>query len=617
MKAITKALIASFAAAAIMTAGQGLSCSGILAAADNTAAGQITDGTKSIDGCSITLSQSLYEYSGEPVVPGEEQLTVTDGETVLVRNVDYTLSLTGNTEPGEAAVTVAGIGRYSGSTQVSFTIAPKPVTMNLINYGNGGIRVEWDASPSAHAYQIIYSQDEDFASYHSTTVKDPATTYVNLTKVPRAGETWYVKVRPFITATGDVSLPRCGTYCSAKRITTHIDANTIRTVTIPYISYTYTGKAVTPEVKVKNAMGVIVPPENYSVVYSSNVNVGKARITVRGKGSFKGSVVKEFYVKPAKEKITSAVPGNSAFRLNWTRATEGAVGYQVLYSRDKAALKAATGEVSSVLSAKYVHSYTSTNLDDLTENFSRVPGKGETWYVKVRAFITKDGTASTTRYGNYSAVTTVQTQLYSKALTAAAYLYKAAAYDTSPVSRVTKGTKAAVLEEKGLWYKVYANGNVGYVYNKAFGVTANTTSRIYDEKTVVTLADDILFDIGTSAEAIWKYVCVNMNYLTRPYIGTRNYRAAVAATYHTGSCYYYSALTDLLFERAGYDHEIIQGKYNGCEHNFVAYKRKDSKSWLYAETVPSAYGRIRSYTLTADYLLTHKYTWDRTKYVSG
>ena len=58
--------------------------------------------------------------------------------------------------------------------------------------------------------------------------------------------------------------------------------------------------------------------------------------------------------------------------------------------------------------AKNVHSYTSTNLSDTSENFSRVPNSGETWYVKVRSFITKDGKATSTRYGNYSAVRSIK-----------------------------------------------------------------------------------------------------------------------------------------------------------------------------------------------------------------
>ena len=68
----------------------------------------------------------------------------------------------------------------------------------------------------------------------------------------------------------------------------------------------------------------------------------------------------------------------------------------MLYSKDKNFVKD-------------VHSYTSTNLYDTTENFTSVPRRGETWYVKVRTFITRDGKSTSTRYGNYSDVKKITT----------------------------------------------------------------------------------------------------------------------------------------------------------------------------------------------------------------
>ena len=162
-------------------------------------------------------------------------------------------------------------------------------------------------------------------------------------------------------------------------------------VTIPYASYTYTGKNITPAVKVKFKSGDLIPDDQYTVAYYRNVRVGKAKIVITGKGTnVKGSFNKEFVVKPAKNKIVSLTTAKGAFKLTWTMATEGASGYQVLYST-----KADFSE--------NVHSYTSKDLKDLSENFSKVPKAGETWYVKVRSFVEQNNT----RYGNYSAVSSV------------------------------------------------------------------------------------------------------------------------------------------------------------------------------------------------------------------
>ena len=179
-------------------------------------------------------------------------------------------------------------------------------------------------------------------------------------------------------------------------------------VSVPYASYTYTGKAIKPKVTVRFKDGSLIPESEYTVKYSNNTAVGVATATVTGKGgSVKGTYKKTFVIKPEKNSISSLTAGNGCFRLKWKKATAGAVGYQVLYCRDKAALNAAAGECKSSDPVKYVHSYTSLDKADLSECFSRVPRSGEVWYVKVRSFVTKDGTASAVRYGNYSAVKSV------------------------------------------------------------------------------------------------------------------------------------------------------------------------------------------------------------------
>ena len=180
-------------------------------------------------------------------------------------------------------------------------------------------------------------------------------------------------------------------------------------MTVPYASYAYTGKAIEPKITVKFKDGTPIPESEYTVKYSNNTKVGVATATVTGRNkNVIGTYKKTFVIKPARNAIQSITAGKGSFKLSWSKATAGAVGYQVLYCRDKAALDAAAGEVKSSAPKKYVHSYTSTDLSDLSESFSRVPRSGETWYVKVRSFVTRDGKAASTRYGNYSAVKSVK-----------------------------------------------------------------------------------------------------------------------------------------------------------------------------------------------------------------
>ena len=164
-------------------------------------------------------------------------------------------------------------------------------------------------------------------------------------------------------------------------------------LTIPYASYTYTGLLIKPEATLRFKDGTAIPKSEYSVSYSKNRAVGLAEITVYPTGkNVTNSFTRTFVIKPEKNKITSLTSAKSGvFTLNWKAATAGATGYQVLYST--------TPDFSS-----NVHTWSTTNLSDLTENFSSVPKSGETWYVKVRSYIA----ANNTRYGNYSAVKTIK-----------------------------------------------------------------------------------------------------------------------------------------------------------------------------------------------------------------
>ncbi len=181
-------------------------------------------------------------------------------------------------------------------------------------------------------------------------------------------------------------------------------------VAMPYSAYTYVAGGVKAKPSVKFKDGSTIPTTAYSLSYSGNTKLGTAAVTIKGDGkNTTGSVKKTFIVKPEKNEIkTITGTAKGAFKISWNKATAGSVGYQVLYSRNKAALESAVGEVKNSNAAKYVHSYTSTNLSDLSESFSKVPNSGETWYVKVRSFYTKDGKPTSTRYGNYSDVKSIK-----------------------------------------------------------------------------------------------------------------------------------------------------------------------------------------------------------------
>ena len=57
-------------------------------------------------------------------------------------------------------------------------------------------------------------------------------------------------------------------------------------VTLAKTAFTYTGKAITPAVTVRNAAGKVLAAETgYTVAYSANKAAGTAKATVTGRGS--------------------------------------------------------------------------------------------------------------------------------------------------------------------------------------------------------------------------------------------------------------------------------------------------------------------------------------------
>ncbi len=358
----------------------------------------------SLKDAEVSIKYPSYTYTGKAITPdsrnGKNEITVKYKGKTLTKGTDYTVTYSNNTKVGVATATVKGKGKYEGSKKITFVVKPAKNSVTSLTTAANKITVNWNADKTATGYQILYSKDSSFKTYHSTTVQNK--TYVNLTNVPKTNEKYYIKVRSFYTKDGKTTSVRYGNYSDVQSIVVG-SSKVIAKASLTYGSYTYTGSAITPdyrngknELTVKDASGrKLTKNVDYTLTYKNNKAVGVASIQISGKGSYSGTFTKQFVIKPAKNAINSITSTSGAFKITWNKGTAGTVGYQVKYSTDKNF-------------KNNVHSYTSTNLTDLSENFSRVPNSGETWYVKVRSFYTKDGSASSTRYGNYSAVKSIK-----------------------------------------------------------------------------------------------------------------------------------------------------------------------------------------------------------------
>ena len=91
---------------------------------------------------------------------------------------------------------------------------------------------------------------------------------------------------------------------------------------------TYTGSAVTQQLTVKIGSVMLRSGTDYTVSYSSNVNVGEASVTVTGKGEYEGTVTKKFLILPGTTSKVTARNVKTGIKLSWEKVA-GATHYRI------------------------------------------------------------------------------------------------------------------------------------------------------------------------------------------------------------------------------------------------------------------------------------------------
>ena len=162
-------------------------------------------------------------------------------------------------------------------------------------------------------------------------------------------------------------------------------------VTLSTSTYAYDGKAKKPGVTVKLNGKTLKNGTDYSVTYSNNTKVGTAKVTIKGKGNYSGTVTKTFKINPAKQEIQKLTAKSKAFFVDWAQKGS-ATGYEIQYATN-----------SKFTSAKKV---TITNKKTDKTTVSKLSGKKK-YYVRVRSYTTVKGTKY---YGAWSASKSVTTK---------------------------------------------------------------------------------------------------------------------------------------------------------------------------------------------------------------
>ena len=138
----------------------------------------------------------------------------------------------------------------------------------------------------------------------------------------------------------------------------------------------YTGKALKPSVTVKYGRKKLTEGKDYTTSFKNNVAVGKASITLTGKGKCEGSVTASFSIIPKPVKSLKLKTGDKRFTASWKKISS-VTGYQLQYSLKKDFSASKKVKVKGAATVKKV-----------------VKGlkKGKTYYVRIRCYQTLKGT---------------------------------------------------------------------------------------------------------------------------------------------------------------------------------------------------------------------------------
>lgn len=100
------------------------------------------------------------------------------------------------------------------------------------------------------------------------------------------------------------------------------------------VTRTYTGKAITPKVKVVINGITLREGVDYTVSYSNNKKIGNGKVIIKGMNAYKNTVTITLKIRSARTKITKKKVTKKKVRITYAKS-KGATGYEVAYSTKK------------------------------------------------------------------------------------------------------------------------------------------------------------------------------------------------------------------------------------------------------------------------------------------
>lgn len=262
-------------------------------------------------------------------------------------------------------------------------------------------------------------------------------------------------------------------------------------------TYTYNGKAIEPVVTVKDltstqaaqadgpvvmASGkVLKKGKDYTVSYSNNVNAGKAKVTVTGKGNYTGKKTMTFTIQKAKNTITASKISKKASTKAQTASLNAKAkgGAKLTYRSDNKGVTV-SGKGKVTLAKKFVGTATITITAQETKNY-KAATKKITFTVKLPAVKLSSAKSAepgklTVKWAKNVFATGYQVQYATSSKFTGAKTAKISKYQTvtSTLSGLTEGKKYYVRVRA---YKTSGKTTVYSAWSSAKSATVKVTPK--------------------------------------------------------------------------------------------------------------------------------------------
>ena len=220
----------------------------------------------------VKLSATSYIYDGKPHSPS---LTLTYGTTTLRNGKDYKLTYHNNVKAGTASIHIESTNAHASSKDVTYKILRRAIYAKSIHV---------DAIPSK-TYTGCAQKPLPLLNYGTTRLKNGIDYTLSYKNNSNAG-------------TAQLIIKGKGNYggCLTKSFIIH-KRNLTSVSNKPLATRTYTGSAQKPLPLLNYGSVTLKNGRDYTLSYAHNVNSGIAKVIVKGKGNYTGSMTKTFKIK--------------------------------------------------------------------------------------------------------------------------------------------------------------------------------------------------------------------------------------------------------------------------------------------------------------------------------